>query len=71
MRQETLGKVCVIHTAHAKVLGLRVTPTVLQWSLVLGAWSKGKLPLSRLLGCDVGDPRTMAQIGVLVRDGRH
>lgn len=28
-------------------------------NLVLGAWGKGRLPLSGLLGFDVGDPRTM------------
>lgn len=50
---------------------MRVTPMVLRWNLVLGAWGKDRLPLSRLLGFDVGDPRTMARIGVLMRDGRH
>lgn len=39
------------------------------WSkLVLRAWGKDRLALSRLLGFDVGDPRTMSRIGVLMRD---
>ena len=44
--------------------------TVLWQNLVLRAWGKDRLPLSRLLGFDVEDPRALARIGVLMRDGR-
>lgn len=43
---------------------------VLWQNLVLEAWGKDGLPLNRLLGFDVGDPRTMAKTGDLMRDAR-
>lgn len=75
MRQKKLGEVRVRHTARAKVLGLRVTPhvdcMVLWRNLLLRAWAMDRLPLSSLLGFDMGDPRAMARIGVLMKDARN